>query len=107
MPRGAVTPRPDPIPFGRGGLSLTPILGGTTLHLLPKKHLGYLIRRYMGRFAGSGLVYFQYLDDNLLPGRNRALLRVVTRSLCEFLQAQSVDKHKKPDGTVVTSHLDW
>ena len=44
----------------------------------------------MGRFVGSGVVYFHYLDDILLLGRDRALLRVVTRGLCEFLQAQSL-----------------
>ena len=44
----------------------------------------------MGRLAGSGVAYFHYLDDILLLGRDRALLRVVTRGRCEFLQAQSL-----------------
>ena len=35
--------------------------------------LGDLIKRYMGRFTGSGVVSFHYLDDFLLLGRDRAL----------------------------------
>ena len=44
----------------------------------------------MSRFTGSGVVYFHYLDDILLLGRSRTLLRVVTRGLCELLRAQSL-----------------
>ena len=58
--------------------------------LIAQETLGDLIRRCMGRFAGSGVVYFHYLDDILLVGRDRALLRVVTHGLCEFLQAHSL-----------------
>ena len=75
-------------------------LEGTDFHSLPfgwnyspliaQEVLGDLIKRYMGRFAGSGVVYFHYLDGILLLGRDRALLQVVRRGLCEFLQAQSL-----------------
>ena len=58
--------------------------------LIAQETLGDLIRRYTGRFDGSGVVYFHYLDDILLLGRDRALLQVVTRGLCEFLQAKSL-----------------
>ena len=49
----------------------------------------------MGRFAGSGIVYFHYLDDILLLAQiygfiGKDLLRVVTRGLCQFLQAKSL-----------------
>ena len=44
----------------------------------------------MGRFTGGEVVYFHYLDDILLLGRNTTLLRVVTCGLCEFMQAQSL-----------------
>ena len=55
--------------------------------LIAQETLGDLIRRYMGRFTGGGVVYFHYLDGILLLWRNRTLLRVMTRGLCEFLQA--------------------
>ena len=58
--------------------------------LIAPETLGDLIRRNMGRFAGSGVVHFHYLYDILLLGRDRALLRVVTRGLCKFLQTQSL-----------------
>ena len=34
--------------------------------LIAQETLGELIPRYMGRFNGSGVVYFHYLDDILL-----------------------------------------
>ena len=59
----------------------------------------------MCRFACSGIVCFHYLDDILLLARNRGLLRVVTRGLCERLQGKSlsisVKSHTEPS-TLVT-----
>ena len=42
--------------------------------LIAQETLGDLIRRYMGRFAGTGVVYFHQLDDILLLRRDKALL---------------------------------
>ena len=72
--------------------------------LIAQETLGDVILRYMGRFAGSGIVYFHYLDDNPLLARDSDLLRVVTHGLCEFPQAKfllmSVKSYTEPPALV-------
>ena len=66
------------------------LIGWNYSPLIAHETLGDLMWRYRGIFVGNGVVDFHYLDDILLFGSDKALLREFTRGLCEFLQTQSL-----------------